>query len=59
MHTRLRRPSNLLYLHQIINKSDFPSLGDEIAGPHPDMNIKVASFTVSEKWSNTYELNDI
>ena len=34
-------------------KSDFPSLADEIAGPHPDMNIKVAAFTVSEKSSNT------
>ena len=32
---------------------DFPSLADEIAEPHPDMNIKVAPFTVSEKSSNT------
>ena len=29
-------------------KSDFPSLADEIAEPRPDMNIKVAAFTVSE-----------
>ena len=28
---------------------DFPSLADEIAQPRPDMNIKVATFTVSEK----------
>ena len=35
----------LLTLHQIINKPDFPSLADEIAQPHPDMNIKVAAFT--------------
>ena len=34
-------------------KPDFPSLADEIAEPHPDMNIKVADFTVSEKSSNT------
>ena len=34
-------------------KPDFPSLADGIAEPHPDMNIKVAAFTVSEKSSNT------
>ena len=28
-------------------------LGDEIAEPRPDMNIKAAAFTVSEKSSNT------
>ena len=39
MHARLRGP----------NKSDFPCLADEIAKPRPDMNIKVAAFTVSEK----------
>ena len=33
-------------------KPDFPSLADEIAEPRPDMNIKVAAFTVSEKSSN-------
>ena len=31
---------------------DFPSLADEKAEPHPDMNIKAAAFTVSEKTSN-------
>ena len=36
-------------------KPDFPFLPDEIAEPHPDMNIKVAAFTVSEKSSNSYE----
>ena len=41
-----------LPLYQIINKPDVPSLADEIAEPHPDMNIKVAAFTVSEKSSN-------
>ena len=35
------------------HKPDFPSLADEIAEPCPDMNIKVAAFTVSEKSSNT------
>ena len=32
---------------------DFPTLADEIAEPHPDLNIKVAAFTVSEKSINT------
>ena len=31
---------------------DFPYLADEIAEPRPDLNIKVAAFTVSEKSSN-------
>ena len=31
---------------------DFPSLADELAEPRPDMNIKVAAFTVSEKFIN-------
>ena len=30
-------------------KPDFPYLADEIAESHPDMNIKVAAFTESEK----------
>ena len=33
-------------------KPDFPSFADEIAEPRPDMNIKVAAFTVSEKSIN-------
>ena len=33
-------------------RPDFPSLGDEIAEPRPDMNIKIAAFTVSEKSIN-------
>ena len=49
MHARLRGSKGLLTLYQIINKPDFPSLADEIAEPRPDMNIKVAAFTVSEK----------
>ena len=39
-------------------KPDFPSLADEIAEPHPDMNIKVAALTVSEKSSNTKNQGD-
>ena len=46
MHARLRGSKSLLTLYQIINKPDFPSLADEIAEPQPDMNIKVAAFTV-------------
>ena len=33
---------------------DFPCLADGIAEPRPDMSIKVAAFTVSEKSINTY-----
>ena len=53
MHARLRGSKNILTLFQIINKikPDFPSLADEIAEPRPDMNIKAAAFTVSEKSS--------
>ena len=32
---------------------DFLCLADEIAEPRPDMNIKVAAFTVSEKSLNS------
>ena len=35
-------------------KPDLRFLADEIAKPGPDMNIKVAAFTVSEKYINTY-----
>ena len=53
MHARLRGPNNLFILCQIINRTDFPCLEDEIVEPHPGMNIKVATFTVSEKSINT------
>ena len=53
MHARLHGSKSLLPLYQIITKPDFPSFAYEIAEPHPDMNIKVAAFTVSEKSSNT------
>ena len=41
-----------LFFAKLLIKPNFPSLADEIAEPHPDMNIKVAAFTVSEKSSN-------
>ena len=47
MHTRLLGSKSLLTLYQIIIKPDFPSLADEIAEPRPDMNIKLAAFTVN------------
>ena len=49
MYARLRAPNNLLFLHQIINRTDSPCLADVKAKPRPDLNIKVAAFTVSEK----------
>ena len=58
MHARLRGSKSLLTLYQTINKPDFPSLADEIAELRPDMNIKVAAFTESEKSSNT-QINEI
>ena len=59
MHARLLGTKSLLTLYQIKIKPDFPYLADEIAEPRPDMNIKVAAFTVSEKSSNTYLNNNI
>ena len=53
MHARLRGSKRVLTLCQSIIKPDFPSFADEIAEPHPYMNIKVAAFTVSETSSNT------
>ena len=52
MHARLGDPNNLL----IQIEPDFPCLADVIAKPCPDMNIKVAAFTVSEKSINTSNL---
>ena len=52
MHARLRGQKSWLTLYQIIKKTDFPSSADEIAEPRPDMNIKVAAITVSEKSRN-------
>ena len=43
----------------ILTFPDFPYLADEIAEPLPDMNIKVAAFTVIEKSSKTCTLKKI
>ena len=56
MHARLRGSKSLFTVYQIINKHDFPSLADEIVETHPDMNIKVAAFTVSKKSINILEI---
>ena len=54
MHARLRGSKKLINsFHKLQIDPDVPSLADGIAEPHPDMNIKVAAFTVSEKSSNT------
>ena len=46
--------------YQLLIEPDFPSVADEIADPHPDMNIKVAAFTVSEKsiniWASSWHI---
>ena len=52
MHARLCGPNNLFILHQIKIEPDSPCLADEIAEPRPDMNMKVAAFTLSEKSIN-------
>ena len=41
MYARLRDQKNLLI------ERDFPCFADEIAEPRPDMNIKVAAFTIA------------
>ena len=38
-----------LFLTNTGIEPDFPCLVDEIAEPRPDMNIKVAAFTISKK----------
>ena len=47
MHGHLRRPNKYQFI-----EPDFPWVADEIAQPRPDMNIKVAAFTVSKKSVN-------
>ena len=55
MCAQLHSPNNLLILHQIINKSDFPCLAGEVAEPCPDINIKFTAFTESKKFYYTIE----
>ena len=43
------RPKHLIYSSPNQKEPDSPCLADEIAEPRPDMNIKVAAFTVSKK----------
>ena len=52
IRTRLRAQATYYFFNQIINKPDFPSLADEIVKSRPDMNIKVATFTVTKKFYN-------
>ena len=59
MHALLCGSKTLLTIFQIINKPDVSSSADEIAEPHPEMNIKVAAFTVSEKSSNICHQNSL
>ena len=51
MHLCAAQKAYLLFTKSWI-KPDFSSLAVEIAEPRPVMNIKVATFTVSEKSSN-------
>ena len=50
-HKYAHRKSGAFSLDMSI-EPDFFSLADETAEPRPDMNIKVAAFTVSEKSIN-------
>ena len=56
MHARLRGPNNFLTLYKI---TYFLSLADEIADSRPDMNIKIAPFTVREKSIKSLVKSDI
>ena len=58
MHARLHGLKNLLIRHQIKIEPNFPSLAYEIAETRPDMNIKAATFTVSEKSINMFACFD-
>ena len=53
MHARVRSPNKSFIIHQIIIEPDFPCLADEIAESRPEINFKVAAFTISEKSINT------
>ena len=44
--------------NKYIVEHDFPCLADEIAETRPDMNIKITTFTESEKLYYTYIWND-
>ena len=42
-----------LFFTKLQIESDFSCLADDIAKTRPDMNIKVATFTISKKTINT------
>ena len=52
MHARLRGSESLLTLYQIINKAWFP-LFSSWNSRAMNINVKVAAFTVSEKFNYT------
>ena len=52
MRTSLSGADN--FINSSTKEPDFPGLADEIAEQHPDMNFKVAAFTVSEKSNFTH-----
>ena len=53
MHARL--PKQLIYSSPNYKiEPDFSFLADEIAEPSPDMNVKVAAFTISLKSINNF-----
>ena len=52
MPAHLCGSKSLITLYQLLTKPDFPSLLEETAEPRPDMNNKVAAFTVSKKSIN-------
>ena len=53
MHAHLRGQTTYLFFTKLSIELDFSCLTYEKAEPRPDMNIKVAAFTVSEKSINT------
>ena len=46
-------------INSILNKYNliYPTLADEIVEPHPDMNIEVAAFTVTQKLYNSCNIS--
>ena len=44
-------------LTNLLMKPGFPSLADKIGEPSPDMNIKLAAFTVNDKSINNSNIS--
>ena len=53
------RPKTTYLFFAFEIEPDFPCLADEIAELRPDMNIKVVAFTVSKKYINTEDQDEI